>query len=128
MLMKFLKRPALPFCRTAVDRADAEASGIVLRLDSEYGRFRRCHHPGHRLCSGVREQPARKRREGVAEMYDPRFPPAGYRLDRSDPDVLVLRRGDGTFVAAFSALGATRKAVQRAAEDDWRTHANRRNA
>jgi hypothetical protein len=30
MLMKFLKRPALPFCRTAVDRADAEASGIVL--------------------------------------------------------------------------------------------------
>jgi hypothetical protein len=40
----------------------------------------------------------------------------------------VLRRGDGTFVAAFSALGATRKAVQRAAEDDWRTHANRRNA
>ena len=61
-------------------------------------------------------------------MYEPYFPPAGYHLDKSDSDVLVLRRGDGTFVAAFSALGATRKAVQRAAEDDWRTHANRRSA
>jgi hypothetical protein len=61
-------------------------------------------------------------------MDDPRFPPAGYRLDKLDPDVLVLRRGDGTFVAAFSALGATRKAVQRAVEDDWRTHASRRSA
>ena len=63
----------------------------------------------------------------MAETYDPRFPPAGYRLDKSDSDVLVLRRGDGTF-AAFSALGATRKAVKRAAKDDWRTHANRRSA
>ena len=61
-------------------------------------------------------------------MYDPRFPSAGYSLDKSDPDVIVLRRGDGTFVAAFSVLGATQKAVQRAAEDDWRTHANRRGA
>lgn len=62
-----------------------------------------------------------KRREGVAEMDDSRFPPTGYRLDGSDPDVLVLRRGDGTFVAAFSALGATREAIQHAAEDDRRT-------
>jgi hypothetical protein len=61
-------------------------------------------------------------------MYDSRFPPTGYRLDGSDPDVLVLRRKDGTFVGAFSALGATREAIQRAAEDDWRTHANRRSA
>jgi hypothetical protein len=29
----------------------------------------------------------------------------GYHLDESDPDVLVLRRQDGAFVAAFSAMG-----------------------
>lgn len=61
-------------------------------------------------------------------MYDPWFPPAGYNLDKSDSDVLVLRRGDGTFVAAFSALGATRKAIQHAAEHDRRAHVNRRSA
>ena len=31
MLMRFLKRPALFFCRTAADKADAEVSEIVLR-------------------------------------------------------------------------------------------------
>ncbi len=62
-------------------------------------------------------------------MYDPGFLPANHRLDRSDSDVLVLRRGDGTtFVAAFSALGATRKAIQHAAEDDRRAHVIRRSA
>jgi hypothetical protein len=33
--------------------------------------------------------------------------PTHYYLDESDPDVLVLRRQDGTFVAAFSAQGVT---------------------
>ena len=36
---------------------------------------------------------------------DPLFPKFDYRLDESDPDVLVLERQDGTFVAAFSARG-----------------------
>jgi hypothetical protein len=32
-----------------------------------------------------------------------------YFLDESDPDVLVLRRSDGSFVAAFSAREATKE-------------------
>lgn len=43
--------------------------------------------------------------------------PAGYYQER-DPDVLVLRREDGSFVAAFSALGCTEGSVRRAAEED----------
>ena len=50
----------------------------------------------------------------------------GYRLDESDPDILVLRREDGAFVAAFSARGATRQAIRRAAEEDLRATANGR--
>ena len=43
-----------------------------------------------------------------------------YYLDESDADVLVLRRQDGAFVAAFSARGATREGILEAAEDDYR--------
>ena len=43
-----------------------------------------------------------------------------YYLDESDPDVLILRRQDGTFVAAFSAQGATREGVLEAAREDYR--------
>ena len=42
--------------------------------------------------------------------------PAGYYLER-DPDVLTLRRLDGSAVAAFSALGVTPGSVRRAAEE-----------
>jgi hypothetical protein len=42
-----------------------------------------------------------------------------YYLDESDPDVLVLRRQDGTFVAAFSAQGATREGIVEAAKEDY---------
>jgi hypothetical protein len=41
---------------------------------------------------------------------EPRLP-AGYRLDRSDPDVWVLRRSEGWMVAHFSARSATREAI-----------------
>jgi uncharacterized protein YjbI with pentapeptide repeats len=41
-----------------------------------------------------------------------------YYLDESDPDVLVLRRQDGTFVAAFSAQEATREGIVEAAEQN----------
>jgi hypothetical protein len=44
--------------------------------------------------------------------------PPGYDLDRSDPDVLFLRRWDGSSVAAFSARGATRAGIAEAVEDD----------
>jgi hypothetical protein len=42
----------------------------------------------------------------------------GYYLDESDPDVVILRRRDGTFVAAFSAMGATREGILEAARED----------
>jgi hypothetical protein len=45
--------------------------------------------------------------------------PAQYYLDESDPDVLVLRRQDGTFVAAFSAQGVTREGILEAAIEDY---------
>ena len=48
-----------------------------------------------------------------------RFPKFDYRLDESDPDVVVLRRQDGTFVAAFSAQGATREGIVEAAREDY---------
>ena len=41
-----------------------------------------------------------------------------YHLDESDPDVLVLRRQDGSFVAVFSAGGATREGILEATKED----------
>jgi hypothetical protein len=49
-----------------------------------------------------------------------RFPKFGYYLDESDPDVAILRRQDGAFVAAFSAKGATREGILEAAKVDYR--------
>jgi hypothetical protein len=48
-----------------------------------------------------------------------RLPKFGYYLDESDPDIVVLRRQDGSFVAAFSAHGATREGIREAAEEDY---------
>jgi hypothetical protein len=48
------------------------------------------------------------------------LPKFDYYLDESDPDALVLRRQDGTFVAAFSARGATREGILEAASEDYR--------
>ena len=42
-----------------------------------------------------------------------------YYLDESDPDIVVLRRQDGSFVAAFSARGATREGIVEAAKEDY---------
>jgi hypothetical protein len=46
----------------------------------------------------------------------PRF---SYYLDESDPDILILRRQDGAFVAAFSTHGATKEGIREAAEEDY---------
>jgi hypothetical protein len=48
------------------------------------------------------------------------FPTFDYYLDQSDPDVVILRRQDGSFVAAFSARGATEEGILEAAEEDRR--------
>jgi hypothetical protein len=49
--------------------------------------------------------------------------PSDYSLERSDPDVLVLRCPNGTAIARFSARGATTEAIEREA----RTHYRERN-
>jgi hypothetical protein len=47
------------------------------------------------------------------------FPKFDYYLDESDPDIVILRRQDDSFVAAFSAKGATRKGIDEAAREDY---------
>jgi hypothetical protein len=42
-----------------------------------------------------------------------------YYLDKSDPDIVILRRQDGAFVAAFSAGGARREGIVEAAKEDY---------
>ena len=46
--------------------------------------------------------------------------PFNYILDESDPDIVILRRQDGCFVAAFSAGGATEEGIREAAMEDYR--------
>jgi hypothetical protein len=53
-------------------------------------------------------------------MEVPRLPKFDYYLDESDPDIVVLRRQDGAFVAAFSARGVIREGVVEAAKEDYR--------
>jgi hypothetical protein len=48
------------------------------------------------------------------------LPKFRYDLDESDPDVVLLRRQDGAIAAAFSARGATKEGIMRAAEEDYR--------
>jgi hypothetical protein len=48
-----------------------------------------------------------------------RFPTFDYYLDESDPDVVILRRQDGSFAAAFSARGATKEGIVEAAKEDY---------
>jgi hypothetical protein len=48
------------------------------------------------------------------------LPAFDYHLDASDPDVVILRLKDGTFVAAFSAMGVTREGILEAAKEDYR--------
>jgi hypothetical protein len=48
------------------------------------------------------------------------LPKIDYYLDESDPDIVVLRRQDGSFVAAFSARGVTKEGIAEAAKEDYR--------
>jgi hypothetical protein len=45
--------------------------------------------------------------------------PHSYYLAESDLDIVVLRRQDGSFVAAFSAQGAAREGIREATEEDY---------
>ena len=53
----------------------------------------------------------------MTDREELRLPP-GYRLDRSDPDVLALCRPEGCVVAYFSARGAAKEAIEEAAWED----------
>ena len=53
-------------------------------------------------------------------MEESKLPAFSYYLDESDPDILVLRRQDDSFVAAFSASGATRESILQTAREDYR--------
>lgn len=53
-------------------------------------------------------------------MEELRFPKFDYYLDESDPDVVILRRQDDSFVAAFSARGITREGIVEAVREDYR--------
>jgi hypothetical protein len=66
----------------------------------------------------VRRAPARGQREVSTE--DLLFPLFEYHLDESDPDIVVLRRQDDSFVAAFSARGVKREGIIEAAREDYR--------
>jgi hypothetical protein len=57
---------------------------------------------------------------GVESVEDePLFAKFDYYLDESDPDIVILHRQDGAFVAAFSARGATREGIVEAAKEDY---------
>jgi hypothetical protein len=53
-------------------------------------------------------------------MEEEMLPKFYYYLDESDPDIVVLRRQDGAFVAAFSARGVTKEGIAKAAKEDYR--------
>ena len=55
----------------------------------------------------------------MSKAAPPILPKFDYHLDESDPDVVVLRRQDGAFVAAFSACGATKEGIVGAAKEDY---------
>ncbi len=48
------------------------------------------------------------------------LPSFNYYLDEADPDIVILRRQDDSFVAAFSARGVTREDIVEAAKEDYR--------
>ena len=61
--------------------------------------------------------------EVLSEVKMREYPPwlaPTYFLDESDPDLLILRRTDGSFVAAFSVRGATTEGILQAAQEDYR--------
>jgi hypothetical protein len=57
---------------------------------------------------------------GAREMEEFTFPSFEYYVDESDPDVVILRRQDGSYVAAFSARGVTNEGIIEAATEDRR--------
>jgi hypothetical protein len=57
---------------------------------------------------------------GGVSMDEEMLPKFNYYIDESDPDIVVLRRQDGSFAAAFSARGATTEGIVEATKEDYR--------
>ena len=72
------------------------------------------------ICSVLSVRTNSTRRPRRHTMEEPKVPKFDYQLDESDPDIAVLRRQDGAFVAAFSDRGAIREDVVEAAKEDYR--------
>jgi hypothetical protein len=53
-------------------------------------------------------------------MDERKLPAFNYYVDESDSDIVVLRRQDDAFVAAFSAQGAAKEGILEAAKEDYR--------
>ncbi len=86
-----------------------------------YARFAHIQKAPDRagITSQIGAYPRGARKHLMCRMSDEplRLPP-GYILDESCPDILVLRRPDGTTAAVFSALAATPQAIEEAARED----------
>jgi len=55
----------------------------------------------------------------IEALLETHLPP-GYKLDRSDPDVLILWSASGSMVSRFSARGAKQQSVEHEAWEDYR--------
>ena len=74
------------------------------------------------LSSGARSKPTpTKRGHRDKDKREGKLPKFDYYLDESNPDILILRRQDGSFVAPFSARGVTKEGIVEAAMEDYRT-------
>jgi hypothetical protein len=71
---------------------------------------------------GLASHPTQLRGEKPVKDTTPEslFPKFNYYLDESDPDIVILRRQDASFVAAFSASGVTKESLIDAAKEDYR--------
>jgi hypothetical protein len=91
---------------------------LLLQLNKT-GRVESLRSPHEPVCSAGNPM---RLIGGAGSSREVRLPP-GYSLDRSDPDVLILRCPHGALVARFSAQGATAEAI----EQEARTHYKERN-
>jgi hypothetical protein len=110
--------PAVPKGHAPATVGDTPGRGV--------SQTRACHSPRQSRTGGGFPGEFSAQRAGdccplaAAEAKGAPYLPSSYRLDETDRDLLVLRRGDGSVVAAFSATEADPAEVKRRAWDDHR--------
>jgi hypothetical protein len=75
--------------------------------------------PGWKEKTNVWRRPRLQRVGRVVSKEELLLPKFDYYIDESDPDIVILRRQDGAFAAAFSARGVTREGIVEAAKEDY---------